>query len=131
MLFFPVVDFISYFSLDITEGALLFCRRGGLQDACLVTGGMMADYFLSVQYPGTVSLWAASPSPQRLRGGTTPGRILAALPQGSLAIAQHYLSDVLWPETRSGPAAGRLGAGRLPKGRPGLFVLWMWFNARQ
>lgn len=53
------------------------------------------------------------------------------LPQGSLAFTQHYLSDVLQTESRRGSAAGYLGAGRLPEGRPGLFVLWLCFNARQ
>lgn len=52
----------------------------------------------------------------------THGRILAALPQRSLAITQHCLSDVLQTETRSEPGTECLGAGRLPEGTPGLFV---------
>lgn len=49
VIFLSIVGFISYFSLDIAEGMLLFCRRGGLQDAWLVTGSWMADCFVSVQ----------------------------------------------------------------------------------
>lgn len=47
--YFSIVGFISCFSLDVAEGALLSCRRGGLQDAWLVTGSRMADCFVSVQ----------------------------------------------------------------------------------
>lgn len=47
--FFSIVAFISYFSLDAAEGALLFQRRGGLRDAWLVTGSRTADCSVSVQ----------------------------------------------------------------------------------
>lgn len=101
-LIFTVIGFASCFSLDITEGAVLFLQERWAT-GCLVgyrqpDGRLLFAFARAQDYFGS--------SPQQLWGEMTPERILAALWQGSLAIPQHYLSDGLQPESRSGAAAG-------------------------
>lgn len=126
-LIFPIVGFASCFSLDITEGAVLFCRRGELQDAWLVTGSMMADCFLSLQEPRTISAaphngsevgWPQGRSWLLCHGEALPS-LSTTWAMGSSQRAEVEQQQDAW------------GARRLPESRSELSVLWLWFNARQ